>query len=120
MRVIRQRYILFEILTPENQPLEKEMVIKALWKQLLDFYGEANTFHVGLWLIRYDPIHRIGILRCDHIAKLQVLAAMCLIREINKIPVIIHSRKTRGTIKKTLEQWRQFFPTITPPPREKQ
>lgn len=118
MKQIRQRYILFEILTPQNQSLEQETILKIIWKSLLDFFGEQQTYHAGLWLIRYDPQARIGILRCDHISKLQVITAMAFIREINHIPILIHTRKTSGTIKKTLQLWRQFFPAVLPPSRE--
>jgi RNase P/RNase MRP subunit POP5 len=118
MKQIRQRYILFEILTPQNQPIDQDTISKAIWKSLLDFFGEQQTFHAGLWIIRYDPQARIGILRCDHILKLQVITAMTFLREINHIPILIHTWKTSGTIKKTLQLWRKYFPTVLPPPRD--
>jgi RNase P/RNase MRP subunit POP5 len=118
LKNIRQRYILFEIITPNNESIEKELLIKTFWKQINTVYGEQQAYHVGLWMIRYDPTHRIGILRCDNIAKMQVIAALALLLEINKIPVLIHTWKTSGTIKKTIQAWRECFPGVSVPNQE--
>jgi len=118
MKYIRQRYILFEIITPEKKNFEKDLIIKAIGKKLMKFFGEYITFKVGLWMIRWDPSNQIGIIRVDNISKYHLITAMTLIKEINSTPVIFHTRITSGTIKKTLKIWRQTFSTI-PPRREK-
>ena len=117
MKYIRQRYILFEIITQDDVLLEKEQVLKPIWKNLIKLFGEFTTFHVGLWMIRWDP-RKIGILRCDNISRTELIASLAMIRTINSHPVIFHTRKTSGTIKKTLEYWRRFFST-QPPKRDK-
>ena len=109
MKKIRQRYILFEILTKDPISFKKEIVLKKLWKELITLFGECTTYQVGLWMIRWDFEHNIGILRCDNITKNEILAVMALIKTLNSIPVIFHSRKTSGTIKKTLRIWRTSF-----------
>ena len=118
MKYIRQRYILFEVLTKNDGPLEKEQVLRPIWKNLIKLFGEFTTFQVGLWMIRWDPIAKIGIIRCDNITRTELIASLALIRTINSQPVIFHTRKTSGTIKKTLEYWRKFFQTV-PPKRDK-
>jgi RNase P/RNase MRP subunit POP5 len=84
---------------------------------LIRLFGENTTYQVGLWMIRWDAEHNIGILRCDNITKSEVIAALALIKTIKSIPVLFHTRKTSGTIKKTLKLWRQYFKS-EPPKRE--
>jgi len=115
MKYLRQRYILFEYFIDSDQSIPEEPIVQAIWKQLIHFFGEYNTFHVGLWMIRYDAAHRIGILRCDNITKTQVIASLALIKTVQNYSIVFHTRKTTGTIKKALELWREAF-NLTPPP----
>jgi len=117
MKYIRQRYVLFEIISNSVLDLEKDMILHAIWKQLIKTFGEKITFLAGLWMIRWDPIRKVGILRCDNITLGEVIAGLALITHINNISVIFHTRKTSGTIKKTLLLWRQAF-DFDPPKRE--
>ena len=68
-RTERQRYILFEIITEDDSPIEKKEVISKIWNSFVAFFGTYNSFQMGLWLIRYEPTNRIGILRCDNMTK---------------------------------------------------
>lgn len=120
MKFIRQRYILFEIIVPEqyiNHQITKDDILKEIWNQVSTLFGQKVSFRAGLWMIRWDPVHRIGILRCDNITKLEIIASATFITKIQNIPVIFHSRKTSGTVKKTLKKWREHF-SIEPPKRE--
>ncbi len=117
MKFIRQRYILFEIISQNNSVFDKGTIIKSIWKQLIQVFGEHTTFQVGLWMIRWDQSNNCGLIRCDNITKEEVTTAMALIKKISNIPVIFHTRKTSGTIKKTLKLWRFYFKT-EPPKRE--
>lgn len=121
MKIIRQRYVLFELLTtPENEIVEisKDKIIKILWNQMQTLFGQKVSFKAGLWMIRWDPTHRIGIIRCDNVSKWELIASMAFITNIDRIPVIFHTRKTSGTIKKTLKIWKEVFNTA-PPKRER-
>lgn len=118
MKITRQRYILFHLITLNHQIIEQEAIMKALWRQLSELFGDNESFHAGLWMIRYNSEYQTGIMRCDHISKLQVITAMAFIKEIKSIPVIIHTRKTSGTIKKTIKIWKETFPQVPVPKRE--
>jgi RNase P/RNase MRP subunit POP5 len=120
MKTQHQRYILFHLITDKNQKLDQEVIMKTLWRQLSELFGDNESFHAGLWMIRFNFEHQTGILRCDHIAKLQVITAMAFIKEIKGIPVIFHTRKTSGTIKKTIKIWKEIFPQILVPKREEE
>ena len=83
MKYIRQRYILFEILTQNDAPLEKEQVLRPIWKNLIKLFGEFTTYKVGLWMIRWDPHAKIGIIRCDNITRTELIASLALIRSMD-------------------------------------
>ena len=117
MKYIRQRYILFEIITEIETEIPEDVVLQAIWKQIIHLFGEITTFHVGLWMIRYDSAQHLGIIRCDNITKTQVIAAMAVVKNIQNFLVVFHTRKTTGTIKSALDEWKQYF-TIPPPPRK--
>ncbi|MHA1519348.1 MAG: Rpp14/Pop5 family protein [Promethearchaeota archaeon] len=120
MKTIRQRYVLFEIITSTKESameISQELIMKALWNSLSTLFGQKKTFNAGLWMIRWDSINRIGIVRVDNVSKLELVASMAFIRKLEGVPVIFHTRKTSGTVKKTLKRWREFFST-EPPKRE--
>ncbi|MHA1776836.1 MAG: hypothetical protein DRO88_06700 [Promethearchaeia archaeon] len=122
MKTIRQRYVLFEVFTlPKNVSIHifKEQIMKVIWDQMQILFGQKICFKAGLWMIRWDPINRIGIIRCDNVSKWELITSMTFITRIERIPVIFHTRKTSGTIKKTLKIWREIFNTI-PPKRDDQ
>jgi RNase P/RNase MRP subunit POP5 len=109
VKVVHQRYILFEIFTKEAITFEEKTIINSIWKQLIKTFGEKTSFLAGLWLVKWDSSQNIGILRLDNITKNQVISAMALIKRIGQCEVIFHTRKTTGTIKKSLQQWKLFF-----------
>lgn len=117
MKYIRQRYVLFEYISDDNTLFDKDELLRSIWHQVISFFGEHTTFHAGLWMIRFDPIHKIGILRMDNVTRLQVVAAMALVKNVKGRRIIFHTRKTSGTIKKTLTLWKTYFSSV-PPPRE--
>lgn len=109
MRTIRQRYVLFEIFAQKNQNFTDKKVLRVIWQKLSQIFGEIISFKAGLWLIAWDPINLKGILRCDHLVDEKIIATLGLIQNINGIPVIFHTRKTTGTIKKAQSHWKSIF-----------
>ncbi len=118
MKYLHQRYILFEILSPNPNEIPKNAILKEIWRISLKLFGEVQAFQLGLWMIRWDPIHRIGILRFDNTSKFALMSTFLFITRINGSPVIVHTRKTSGTIKGTLEIWRKCFKDVPVPPKD--
>ena len=110
MHLQRQRYVLFEyiISNPEVKITEKD-VIRAIWKTLMKLFGEYTAYKTGLWIIEFNPSQKYGIIRCNNITKDRMIASLAFISEIKDTPVIFHSIKTSGTIKKVKEIQKQFF-----------
>lgn len=110
VKLIRQRYILFEIFSEAmNEMINEKNIINTLWRQISTLFGLKISFTSGLWLIKWDPNHNIGIIRCDHLTKEHVIASMAMITHIKQMPVIFHTRYTSGTIKKTLKIWKESY-----------
>lgn len=118
-RTERQRYILFEIITEDDSPIEKKEVISKIWNSFVAFFGTYNSFQMGLWLIRYEPTNRIGILRCDNMTKNMLITTLTLIKTMGDKNVIIHTRKTSGTIRTILDEWKKLFPRTEIPRDER-
>ena len=113
-KTLRQRYILFEIVTTNNAEIHEREIISAIWKQLGLLFGVQTSFMAGLWMVRWNSVQRMGILRCDNVAKQAVIASMAMITSIRGKNVIMHTRKTSGTIKKTIKLWKKYF-NCSPP-----
>lgn len=109
MKKIRQRYIVFEIFTQNNQNFSEKSILKAIWKKLSQIFGEIISFKSGLWMVMWDENHLKGILRTDHFVDTEIIATLAMIKNINQCPVIFHSRKTTGTIKTAKKIWKDIF-----------
>ena len=45
---IRERYIVFSIISQKNVTLED--IVKTIWSSALQLFGEAGTSHFHLWI----------------------------------------------------------------------
>ena len=109
MTGIRQRYIVFEILCEQDTHFSEKALIRAIWQKMNQVFGEIISFKAGLWMISWDIENNKGILRTDHLVDTEIIATLSLIRIVNKKPLIIHTRKTTGTIKKAKSYWKELF-----------
>ncbi|MHA1871639.1 MAG: Rpp14/Pop5 family protein [Promethearchaeota archaeon] len=110
MRLERQRYILFEyLILEEERAINEREIMSAFWSSIVRLFGESIAYKVGLWLVRFDPIEKWGIIRCTNLTKEAIIASLAYITHINQTPIIIHTIKTSGTIKKTLKIKEEYF-----------
>lgn len=91
----RQRYILFKIIS-DGKIVEKSL-IRAIWKNLFQLYGDFGTSQTGLWLIEYE--RNYGIIRTNVQALKMVRAALAVIRKIEGINCVFVVMGVSGTIK---------------------
>ncbi len=110
MHLQRQRYLLFEYVSfdPNFNVSEKDL-IRTIWKSVTRVFGEYIAHKTSLWMIEFNPSKKFGIIRCNNITRDQVIASLALIQEIKNHPVIFHSIKTSGTIKKIQKIQKQYF-----------
>jgi len=114
MKYIRQRYILFEILSKDKKPINGRDFLNLIWYMVKKIFGIKATYQVGLWLVRWDPKKKIGIIRLDNVSKYNIIAALSFITHIHKRTITVHTRKTTGTVKKALKISEKYFNCIPP------
>ena len=109
MHKIRQRYIIFEIFSLKESEIDEKKLIRVMWQKLQQLFGEQKSFKAGLWIIYWDSIQSKGILRVDHLLKSEILTVFAFMDSIDKLSVIVHSRKITGTIKKAKKIYTEIF-----------
>ncbi|MHA1341247.1 MAG: Rpp14/Pop5 family protein [Promethearchaeota archaeon] len=112
MKVERQRYILVEYLLPYNQDnyeIEQKSIIRAIWSSLISLFGEYYGYKTGLWIVEFNSTLRYFIIRCTNITKAILITTLTFIKKINNIPVIFHTIKTSGTLKKIRKIKDEYF-----------
>ena len=91
----RQRYILFKIISEGK--IEEKHLIRAIWKNLFQLYGDFGTSQTGLWVIEYENNH--GIIRTNVQALQMVRTALAVIRKIEDKNCLFVVIGVSGTIK---------------------
>lgn len=97
----KKRYLVFEIISKE--PVKDfSAVSKAVWKALLDFSGVLGSARAGIWLLsdKFNKDKQKGIIKVNHKNADLLKSALCTIRQINGIDVIVRSVGMSGILKK--------------------
>jgi RNase P/RNase MRP subunit POP5 len=110
MQKKRQRYILFEYTFPiAIMDLSDKQMIRGIWQSMIRLFGEFHSYFAGLWMVKFNAKEQWGILRCTNQTKERVITSLAFTSDINKIPIIFHTIKTSGTIKKLLKIQKEYF-----------
>ncbi len=95
-RVGRHRYVVFQIEGGES--LEMGEVIRALRE-----VSHGLTERSRPWLVSYE--RGIGVVRCDHRDKEEVIRLVMTIRKVGMREVKVKTLGTSGTIRKALRKY---------------
>ncbi|MBN1329582.1 MAG: hypothetical protein JXA54_08930 [Candidatus Heimdallarchaeota archaeon] len=95
----RQRYLLFEIFTSNDETISDKILLDAFWNAYSRLFGVVGSSRAGVYLSFYNQKQNYGILRCSNYSINSVRAALTLISKINNLPVLIHVLKCSGTLK---------------------
>lgn len=105
----KKRYLVFEIISKNKikQTAPFSEIANTIWKAVLSFAGQAGAAKAGISVLqdKYDSTRQRGIIRVSHTMLDTAKAALTLIHEINKEPVIFRSLGTSGILKKTEEKY---------------
>jgi len=95
----KERYIKFKIIS-EN-PIYYSDLEEAIWNTFLEFFGEANTAKLSLWLIKnlFDQKEQTAVLKCNSKSVEQIVAGLGLISRIGDSRIIIKILKVSGTLR---------------------
>ncbi len=94
---MRRRYLALRVLSEES--VSKRDVVDAVWKAVLQLFGEYGASRTNLTFIEYNSERSWGIVRCSHKAVDMVRASVASLTEINGKPVAIDVLGVSGTLK---------------------
>jgi len=95
----RERYIAFEIISEGE--IRYEELEKSIWNTMLTFLGEHGLSKTSIWILKklYNEKNKVGVIKCNHKALIQVLSCLGLISRIGETRVVFKILKISGTIK---------------------
>lgn len=98
----KKRYLAYQVITPNNQPLTHDVVEEAIRSTYGKVYGSYNVGSAGIMPLSeyYDPQNNVGIVRVHNNYVKQVQASLPFVTEINNTPVIIKSLLRSGVLNK--------------------
>jgi len=96
-RRVRRRYLALKIIS--EQPVEGRDVMNAVWKAVVQLFGEYGASQANLSLIECNSQKNYAIVRCSHTAVDMVRASVASITEMNGKPAVIHVLGVSGTLR---------------------
>jgi ribonuclease P/MRP protein subunit POP5 len=94
---VKRRYLALKVVS--EQPVDERDVMDAVWKAVLQLFGEYGASQANLSLIDCNPEKSCVIVRCSHKALDMVRASVASITEINGKPAAIHVPGVSGTLR---------------------
>jgi ribonuclease P/MRP protein subunit POP5 len=91
----KKRYIAFALEC--DKTLNESAVSEAIWKSLLQMYGEIGTARQKPWLASYSKNQ--GVLRCAHNSVEEVKAGLLFVEKVGESRVIPRILKVSGSVK---------------------
>jgi len=96
-RRVKRRYLALRVVS--EQPVNGRDVMDAVWKAVLQLFGEYGASQANLILIDCNPQKSYAIVRCSHKALEMIRASVASITEINGKPAAIHVLGVSGTLR---------------------
>jgi len=94
----RNRYIVFK--AESEKTLDKKDVGGAITDTTLRFVGELGVSRMSPYLVEWNYEKQAGILKVTHNTLDEAKAVLALVKEANNKPVVLHSVKVSGILKK--------------------
>ena len=92
-----RRYLALKI--ESSQVISEEEFKGAVWRAILQLFGEYGASKTGLIVISHEVVHNYAVLRCANLAVDMVRASLASITKINAKPVVVHVLGASGTLK---------------------
>jgi len=102
VKATRQRYLAVKVDGEES--FEERDIMDAVWRAMVQLFGEYGASQAGLFLVRYNRQNRQAILRCWLKALPMVKASIASVNGIKEKPVAFHTLKISGTLKALLRK----------------
>ncbi len=97
MKRVKRRYLAVQV-DIEGKLSQREF-LDAVWKAIMQLFGEYGASQTGLTLIDFNEDSKTGIIRVSLVTLQQVRAALASITHISGKDAAIHVTGISGTIK---------------------
>ena len=96
-KLVRRRYLALKVVS--EQAVTERAVMNAIWKAILQLFGEYGASQTDLRLIKADPQRNCTVVRCSHKSLERTRASIASITEINGKPAVVHVIGVSGTLR---------------------
>lgn len=98
----KKRYLVFEIISAQNQKFSSEEIEKETSQALLSFLGQLGVAQASPLFLKekFNYAQQRFLLKVNNKYVAQAKAALILIKKIKNNPLLIKSLTTSGTLKK--------------------
>lgn len=93
----KKRYVGFKVYS--NEPIARDEVVRAMWRETVGFLGENVTSELDLWVLDYDETRQVGFLVCSHKQVDKVKACLTLVNSAKGKKLMVHVLGVSGTVK---------------------
>ena len=94
---VRKRYLALRVESDQN--VNERDLIGAVWKAVLNLFGEYGASQTNLRLIRYDRERSYMIIHCSHLALENVRTSIASITELLGKSAVLHVIGVSGTLR---------------------
>ncbi len=92
----KKRYVCFALNCDEK--VTKNEVIRALWREILNFLGEQGTSKLNFWLMDFDEEQERGFFRVAHDRVGELKGCLALVSEVDGKRVSFDVLGVSGTV----------------------
>ena len=96
-KLVRRRYLAIKVVS--EQAVTERAVMNAIWKAILQLFGEYGASQTDLRLVEADPERNYAVIRCSHKSLERTRASIASITEINGKPAVVHVMGVSGTLR---------------------
>ena len=96
-KLVRRRYLALKVVS--EQAVTERPVMNAIWKAILQLFGEYGASQTDLSLVEADPQRNYAVVRCSHRSLERTRASIASITEINGNPAVVHVVGVSGTLR---------------------
>ena len=94
---VRRRYLALKVVS--EQAVTKKAVMNAIWKAILQLFGEYGASQTDLNLMEADPQRNYAVIRCSHKYLERTRVSIASITEIDGKPAALHVIGVSGTLR---------------------
>ena len=94
---VRRRYLALKVVS--EQAVTERAVMNAVWKAILQLFGEYGASQTDLSLMEADSQRNCAVVRCSHKSLERTRASIASITEINGKPAVVHVMGVSGTLR---------------------